>query len=78
MPLRGLGKDQIPQLGEHGGGKAQQSIGRQQTHGDHQHGLRLPGLISSASTRCLSKMGTPTLASLAQIMNASAASACHL
>ena len=42
--LRGLGKDQIAQLGKHGGGKAQQTIGQQQPHGHNQHGLRLTGL----------------------------------
>ena len=35
-PLRGFGKNQVPQLREHGGGKAQQSIGQQQPHGHHQ------------------------------------------
>ncbi|KAF1053159.1 MAG: hypothetical protein GAK34_01080 [Delftia tsuruhatensis] len=42
--LRGLGKDQVAQLGEQRTGKAQQPVGQQQGHGHDEHRAGIAGL----------------------------------
>ena len=77
--LRGLGEHQLAQLGE------QRRRQPQQRHrpassptGTTSTALASPGLMSMASTRSLSSSGTPTLATLAATMKASAATTRHL
>ena len=66
----GLGEHQLAQLGEQRGRQAQQAVGQQQRRpAPPARACAIAGLDQvSASTRCFSSSGTPTLASLAPTM----------
>ena len=56
-PLRGLGKDQLAQLVEHGSGQAQRAVGHQQAHGHDQHGGRIARLEAHGIDQGLEQQG---------------------